>query len=105
MKKEKRSQKTHIKGSIVRPRLSVYRSLKYLYAQIINDEEGKTLCAASSLGEKSNTIASAKTVGKDLAKKALEKGIKKVVFDRGRFPFHGKIKALAESARENGLDF
>ncbi len=105
MKKEKRSQKTHIKGSSARPRLSIYRSLKYLYAQIINDEEGKTLCAASSLGEKSKTIASAKIVGKDLAKKALEKGIKKVVFDRGRFPYHGKIKALADSARENGLDF
>lgn len=105
MKKEKRYKKTNLKGTTDRPRLSIYRSLRYIYAQIINDDEGKTICAASSLSDKTNNIDSAKKVGKEVAQKALEKGIKKVVFDRGRFPFHGKVKAVADASREGGLDF
>ncbi|MCW6509476.1 50S ribosomal protein L18 [Lichenifustis flavocetrariae] len=95
-----------------RLRLSVHRSSKQIYAQIIDDAKGETLVSASSL-EKANreqlrtgaNIEAAKTVGEQLAKKAVEKGIAEVVFDRGQYMYHGRIKALAEGAREGGLKF
>ncbi|MGC8880672.1 MAG: 50S ribosomal protein L18 [Minisyncoccia bacterium] len=98
-----------IRGTSERPRLSVYRSLKHIYAQIIDDELGKTLVAASDFEIKKDKKIKkeelAKKVGELIAKKAKEKGIKKVVFDRGGFKYHGRIKALAEKARESGLVF
>ena len=96
-----------IKGTAVRPRLAVFRSSQHMYAQIIDDTEGKTLVAASTLEVKvdGTKTDAAKAVGEAVAKKALEKGIDKVVFDRGGNLYHGRIKALAEGAREAGLDF
>ncbi|CCJ33295.1 50S ribosomal protein L18 [Caloramator australicus] len=99
-------------GTAERPRLNVYRSEKHMYAQIINDELGVTLVAASTLDKElrdkiavgSNKEA-AREVGKLIAKRALEKGITKVVFDRGGYIYHGRVKELAEGAREAGLDF
>ena len=90
-----------------RPRLTVYRSLNHIYAQIIDDEAGKTLVASSTLALKigGNKTEAAKQVGADIAKKATEKGIKQVVFDRGAYKYHGRVKALAEAAREAGLEF
>jgi len=90
-----------------RPRLTVYRSLNHIYAQIIDDEAGKTLVASSTLALKigGNKTEAAKQVGADIAKKAVEKGIKQVVFDRGAYKYHGRVKALAEAAREAGLEF
>ena len=95
-----------------RPRLSVFRSSKQIYAQIIDDEKGETLAAASSI-EKSNrdslktgaNIEAAKVVGKLIAERAAAKGVKEVVFDRGSYMYHGRVKALAEGAREGGLQF
>ncbi len=95
-----------------RPRLSVFRSSKQIYAQIIDDEQGVTVVAASSM-EKANrdslksgaNIDAAKVVGKLLAERAVSKGIKAVVFDRGAYMYHGRVKALADGAREGGLDF
>ena len=102
----------NVLGTAEQPRLSVYRSLKHIRAQIIDDLKGLTLCAVSTQSpeikksiKSGGNIASAKEVGKKLAELALGKGITKVVFDRGCFPFHGRIKALAESARETGLKF
>lgn len=97
-------------GTAERPRLNVYRSLKHIYAQIIDDEAGKTLVAASSLDKELRNMyggnkEAAREVGKLVAKKALEKGIKKVVFDRGGYLYHGRVKELADGAREGGLDF
>ncbi len=92
-----------------RVRLSVYRSEKNIYAQIIDDKAGKTLVSASSLEKefpaKGSTVAGATEVGKRVAEKALKAGIKEVVFDRGGYMFHGRIKAVAEAAREAGLSF
>ncbi len=95
-----------------RLRLSVYRSLNHIYAQIVDDFKGHTVVSASSLDkelkdEKSHkgNIETAKKIGELIARKALEKGIKKVVFDRGGYLYHGRIKALAEAAREAGLEF
>ncbi len=92
-----------------RPRLSVFRSSKNIYAQIIDDQNGVTLVAASSLedgrGAKGSDRDAAAKVGAALAQRALEKGLKDVVFDRGGYIFHGRIKALAEAAREAGLNF
>ena len=92
-----------------RLRLSVYRSEKNIYAQIIDDNAGKTLVSASSkekgFKEKGTTIAGASAVGKAVAEKALKAGIKEVAFDRGGYPFHGRVKALADAAREAGLAF
>ncbi len=98
-----------ISGTAARPRLSVYRSEKNIYAQIIDDVNGVTLVSASSVdkdfdGVGSNKDAAAK-VGVLVAKKALDKGIKAVVFDRGGFIYHGRIEALAAAARESGLEF
>ena len=95
-------------GTGERPRLNVYRSLNHIYAQVIDDQKGETLVSASTLALKSKTggnVAAAKLVGKLIAERALEKGIKKVVFDRGGYLYHGRVKALADAAREAGLDF
>jgi len=95
-----------------RPRLSVFRSSKQIYAQIIDDESGTTLVAASSLEKDQRgalktgaTVEAATLIGKLIAQRAAEKGIKDVVFDRGAYIYHGRVKALAEGAREGGLDF
>lgn len=90
-----------IRGTPERPRLSVYRSNKHIYAQLIDDVKGETLVAASG----GAGIAAAGEVGKILAGKALGLGIEKVVFDRGGYKYHGRVKALAEGAREGGLEF
>jgi len=101
-------------GTTERPRLSVYRSLSHMYAQIIDDFKGSTIAAASSLDKElkgkdkksgEGNIGVAKQVGELIAKKALKKGIKRVVFDRGGYLYHGRVKALADAARENGLEF
>jgi large subunit ribosomal protein L18 len=94
-----------------RPRLSVHRTLRYLYAQVVDDATGQTLAAASSLskelkGKKAGkNLGTAKLVGGLLAEKALKAGVKKVAFDRGAYSFHGRVKALAEAARAGGLEF
>jgi len=95
-----------------RTRLSVFRSSKHIYAQLIDDVKGETVAAASTLektmrgeGKKGADIAAAKAVGKLIAERAKEKGIKDVVFDRGGYLYHGRIKALADAAREGGLNF
>ena len=99
-----------VMGTPERPRLNVYRSLKHIYAQVIDDMNGKTLISASTV-DKGVSAAStgnsdaAKAVGAALAEKAKAAGIEKVVFDRGGFRFHGRIKALADAAREGGLQF
>ena len=101
--------RNHLAGTAQRPRLNVFRSLAHIYAQVIDDDNGITLAAASSLDKdfKGNggNIAAAKAVGAAIAKKALDKGISEVVFDRGGYIYHGRVKALAEAAREGGLKF
>ncbi len=96
-------------GDAARPRLAVFRSLKSIYAQVIDDASGQTIVSASSLekdaGAKGAYAAAAKAVGALIAKKAKDKGITRVVFDRGGYLYHGNIKALADAARENGLEF
>ena len=98
-------------GTPERPRLNVYRSLNHIYTQLIDDLNGVTIASASSLGMKSEekvyggNIAAAVEVGKLIAQRAQEKGIKKIVFDRGGYLYHGRVKALADAAREAGLDF
>ena len=98
-------------GTTERPRLNVYRSLNHIYVQLIDDSTGNTLVSASSQGKKGEeavyggNIAAAKLVGKMIAERAIEKGVKKVVFDRGGYLYHGRVKALADAAREAGLDF
>lgn len=96
-------------GTPERPRLCVYKSVKHLYAQVIDDVAGRTLCAASTL-EKSlklrgSTIKSAQVLGKVIAERAQQQGITAVVFDRGGYPYHGVVKALAEASRKAGLHF
>lgn len=90
-----------------RQRLSVFRSARYIYAQVIDDDTGTTLVEANSrsLGLTGNKTAQAKKVGEMLAARALEAGVKRVVFDRGAYRYQGRVKALAEGAREGGLDF
>jgi large subunit ribosomal protein L18 len=90
-----------------RPRLSVHRTGKHIYAQIIDDAEGKTIAAASTLGAKASgaNVSAASQVGKDIAAAAKKAGVTSVVFDRGGFLFHGRVKALADAAREGGLQF
>lgn len=98
-------------GTAARPRLNVYRSLNHIYVQVIDDLEGKTLVAANSAEgkkearTKGGNRAAAKTVGKAIAERAKAKGIDKVVFDRGGYIYHGRVKALADAAREAGLQF
>ena len=94
-----------VNGTSSIPRLNVYRSNKNIYAQIIDDEKGVTLAQASSMKEKVNNLETAKKVGEQIAKEAKKKKINKVVFDRGGYLYHGRVKALAEAARENGLEF
>jgi len=97
-----------LSGTGERPRLNVYRSLNHIYAQLIDDQKGETLAAASTLEAKSKNggnIAAAKEIGKAVAEKAVKLGIKKVVFDRGGFLYHGRVKALADAARAAGLEF
>ena len=115
--KDKTRQKVHTRirkklaGTTERPRLNVYRSLNHIYAQLIDDATGKTLAAASTTQGKKGSkkaggnVASAKEVGKQIAERAKGKGIKRVVFDRGGYLYHGRIKALADAAREAGLEF
>jgi large subunit ribosomal protein L18 len=98
-----------VKGSEERPRLAIFRSLKHIYAQVIDDKKGHTVAAASS-GEKKGAgnggnVAGAKEIGKLIAERAQANGVKKVVFDRGGYLYHGRIKALADAAREAGLEF
>ena len=100
--------RTKIVGTPLVPRLCVYRSNTNIYAQIINDLEGITLVAASSLenkGANGSNIEAAKLVGTSIAKKAVDAGITKVVFDRGGYLYHGRVKALADAARDGGLEF
>jgi large subunit ribosomal protein L18 len=106
LKRHERVRK-HISGTAERPRLNVFRSLKNIYAQIIDDVTGTTLVAASSLELEGNggNKEAARAVGQLVAKKALEKGIKAVVFDRGGYVYHGRVQELAEGAREGGLEF
>ncbi|MGE3726607.1 MAG: 50S ribosomal protein L18 [Candidatus Sericytochromatia bacterium] len=106
-----RSRK-NLSGTAERPRLAVFRSHQHIYAQIINDEQGHTLVAASSVepevkkeAEYFGNIDGAKVIGARIAKKALEQGITQVVFDRGGNKYHGRVAALADAARENGLSF
>jgi len=118
LKKYKSLHKRHqrirqrVRGTSSRPRLAVYKSNRHIYAQIIDDTQEKTLVAASSLSAEvkagqvcGNTVKDALVVGELIAKKALAKDIKQVVFDRGGFIYHGRIKALAEAARAAGLKF
>jgi len=102
-----------IRGTMERPRLCVYKSNRYIYAQAVDDEHGVTIAAASSLekdlrdpNKKNNkSVEIARKVGQKIAERLLEKNIKKVVFDRSGYPYHGRVKALAEGAREKGLEF
>ena len=111
VKKHKRLR-NHIVGTQDKPRLAVFRSNNHMYAQIIDDTVGNTLVSASTLQkdvkaelEKTDDVAAAAYLGTVIGKKAVEKGIKTVVFDRGGFIYHGKVKALADAAREAGLQF
>jgi large subunit ribosomal protein L18 len=98
-----------LRGTAERPRLAVFRSLAHIYAQIIDDVEGKTMVAASSLDKdataKGGNVAAAKAIGKLVAERAKEKGVRRVVFDRGGYVYHGRVKALADAARAAGLEF
>lgn len=101
--------RNHIKGTAERPRLNVYRSIANIYAQVIDDEKGVTLAQAStkdkSFTQYGGNVEAAKAIGTEIAKRAMEKGIKEVVFDRGGYVYHGRVAALAEAAREAGLKF
>ena len=110
--KKHRRIRHRLSGTTQAPRLAVFRSNQHMYAQIIDDSVGSTLVSASTLQEEvkagleyTNNIEAAAKVGEVIGKRAVEKGIKKVVFDRGGFLYHGKIKALADAAREAGLEF
>ena len=99
-----------LSGTQQRPRLNVFRSLQHIYAQVIDDTEGHTIVSASSVDKgakttKGGNVKAAKVIGKLVAERAKEKGIKSVVFDRGGYHYHGRIKALADAAREAGLEF
>lgn len=116
--KEKSRQRRHVRlrkkvhGTAAKPRLSVYKSLSHIYAQLIDDAAGKTIASASSLEKDIQTgikhggnVEAAKKVGASIARKAIGKDIKAVVFDRGGYQYHGCVKALADAAREQGLQF
>ncbi len=105
---ERIRQRVH--GTAERPRLAVFRSLSHIYAQVIDDRKGHTLASASSSEKKAGVatggnLAGAKAIGKLVAERAKEKGVDRVVFDRGGYLYHGRIKALADAAREAGLEF
>ena len=111
LKRKKRIRKK-ISGTAIKPRLSVFRSARHIYAQVIDDTSGKTMVAASSLDKAvaehpqfESKVAKATFVGKLLAERALENGYKKVIFDRNGFLYHGRVKALSDGAREGGLEF
>jgi large subunit ribosomal protein L18 len=102
----------HLHGTADRPRLNVFRSLDHIYVQVIDDDMGNTLVAASTVDPELrdqlnglNKSQQATRVGQLVARRALDKGLKKVVFDRGGYPYHGRVKALADGAREGGLEF
>jgi large subunit ribosomal protein L18 len=104
--------RSRLSGTPEKPRLSVFRSNNHMYAQVIDDEAGNTIVSASTVQEdvkkgldKTNNVEAAKKLGEVIAKKALDNGIKTVVFDRGGYIYQGKVKALAEAAREAGLEF
>ena len=104
--------RTKVNGTAERPRLNVYRSINHIYAQVIDDVSGRTLAAASTLDtslrsnlDDMSKLEQAKAIGKTVAERAREKGIETVVFDRGGYPYHGRVKALAEASREGGLVF
>ena len=104
--------RTKVEGTSERPRLCVYRSLGHIYAQVIDDRSGKTLVSASSIDgdtkkglKGGGNIAAAKVIGKTVAERAKAAGVQKVVFDRGGYKYHGRVKALADAAREAGLQF
>ncbi|MCC8151099.1 MAG: 50S ribosomal protein L18 [Lachnospiraceae bacterium] len=110
--KKHRRMRNHLAGTAERPRLAVFRSNKHMYAQIIDDDAQTTLCAASTMEKEikaglkyTDDVEAAKAVGTAVAKKALEKGITTVVFDRGGYIYQGKVQALADAAREAGLNF
>jgi large subunit ribosomal protein L18 len=101
-----------VRGTSERPRLAIFRSLHHIFAQVINDDQGVTLVSASSLDKETGlgqgsggNVAGAKVVGTEIAKRARAKGIERVVCDRGGYPYHGRVKALADAAREAGLKF
>jgi large subunit ribosomal protein L18 len=98
-----------LRGTAARPRLAIFRSVAHIYAQVIDDDLGKTLASASSVDKAGKTnggnVAAAKAIGKLVAERAQELGIKQVVFDRGGYLYHGRVKALADAAREAGLEF
>jgi large subunit ribosomal protein L18 len=98
-----------VRGAEARPRLAVFRSLKHIYAQVIDDDKGVTVASASSAEKNSSitggNVGGAKAIGKLVAERAKEKGVNKVVFDRGGYIYHGRVKALADAAREAGLEF
>ncbi|MFC4620259.1 50S ribosomal protein L18 [Camelliibacillus cellulosilyticus] len=109
-KKRHQHVRRRVHGTSERPRLNVFRSSKHIYAQLIDDVNGHTLASASTLDkdlglEKGSDVNAAKKVGEAIAAKGLEKGLTKVVFDRGGYLYHGRIQALAEAAREKGLEF
>jgi large subunit ribosomal protein L18 len=111
LKRQKRIRKT-TKGTPQRPRLCVFRSARHIYAQVIDDTRGQTLASASSMeadvrqrSDFDNKVARATHIGKLIAERAQEQGVKQVVFDRNGFLYHGRIKAVSEGARESGLDF
>jgi large subunit ribosomal protein L18 len=108
--RRRRHVRSKIVGTSERPRLSVYRSSKHIYAQLIDDLTGATLAAATTCGKASDVkyggnVKAAKTVGQKIAEAAKAKGIIKVAFDRGHYRYHGRVKALADAARESGLQF
>ncbi|HKZ24500.1 MAG TPA: 50S ribosomal protein L18 [Acidimicrobiia bacterium] len=109
LKRRHRRVRKAIAGHPGRPRLAVFRSNRYIYAQVIDDENGRTLAAASSqereLRTRSLTLETAKAVGSLIGERAQSVGIKTVVFDRGGYKFHGRVKALADAARQTGLEF
>jgi large subunit ribosomal protein L18 len=109
-KKRHARVRSKLSGTAARPRLNVFRSNKHIYAQLIDDVNGVTIVSASTLDKEVNldstsNLDAAVLVGETVAKRAVEKGIKAVVFDRGGYLYHGRIKALADAARENGLEF
>jgi large subunit ribosomal protein L18 len=105
--KRKKRVRSRVRGTSDRPRLNVFRSSKHIYAQVIEDTTGKTLASASTKGSLrySGNVEAAKKVGELIAKKCLQNGIQKVVFDRSGYLYHGRVKALAETARTSGLIF
>jgi len=111
LKRHKRVRK-NVRGVVDRPRLGVYRSSRHIYANVIDDTQGNTLVSASTLDAEVvkqikglTKVEQARVVGQVLAKRALDEGIEKVVFDRGGYKYHGRVKALADAARESGLKF